>query len=304
MDEKKIEKAATNVLAEQLFTLFLLAGSGASLDDIEKKLDEMISAGNAKARESEQKPEAKDEPKFKVGDRVRVIYTDVTSKYATEYVAKSGTVKGVGKTMYGSVYAIEFDRKIYSAHTCGGLCTKKHGEWFAEDELEKLEVVKKFVSPDLTQFHPAAPKPKFKVGDRVRAIGNRTSPAPIGAAGVVKAVKPTNFAHTYFNVPENEPCYSVEFDEPFDGGHTCGVVCAEKRGQYMCESCLEPLPAGTDNNSKGFTVVVESKGDITIAKYLVGEKVEKQTAVKRYYKDKYSVNAAIKYSLEKLMNEH
>lgn len=290
MDEKKIEKAATNVLARLLFTLFLLAGSGASLDDIEKKLDETISAENAEAKEQEPKPDAKNEPKFKIGDRVRVIYTDTTSKYAPEYVAKSGTVKGVSKTMYGSIYAVDFDLKIDSAHTCCGLCRKKHGEWFTEDELEKLEETKQ-------------PKPKFKVGDRVRAIGNCRSSAPIGAAGVVKEVKPANFAHTYFNVPEDEPAYSVEFDEPFDGGHTCSFECSENRGQYMCESCLEPLPADADNSSKGFTVVVESKGDITIAKYLVGGKVKKQTAVKRYYKDKYSVNAAIKYSLEKLMNE-
>lgn len=301
MDEKKIEKAATSELAEQLFTLFLLASSGASLDDIEKKLDEMISVGNAKAKEQEQKtedqkPKEQNEPKFKVGDRVRVVFTDVTKKYAPNYVAKSGTVKGVSKTMYGSIYAVDFDLKIDEAHTCGGLCKKKHGEWFAEDELIRLKETKQ---PKPEEQY----KPKFKPGDRVRAIGNKTSLAPIGAAGVVKKIEPFCFAHEYMDMPENEPSYSVEFDEPFNAGHICGGVCSENRGQYMYESCLEPLSAETDNSNKGFTVIVESKGDITIAKYLVGGKVQKQTAVKRYYKDKYSVNTAIKYSLEKLMNK-
>lgn len=298
MDEKKIEKAATNELAEQLFTLFLLAGSGASLDDIEKKLDEMIAAGNARAKEQEQKPKEQNEPKFKVGDRVLVVFSDAIKKYAPHYIAKSGTVKGVDKTMYGSVYAVDFDLKIHDAHTCGGLCRKKHGEWFAEDELKKLEK-KSAEQPKPEEQY----KPKFKPGDRVRAIGNSCSCAPVGAAGVVKNVRPASFARICLSAPKDEPSYSVEFDKPFDAGHICGGVCSKKRGQYMCESCLEPLTADADNSNKGFTVVVESKGDITIAKYLVGGKVEKQTAVKRYYKDKYSVNAAIKYSLEKLMNK-
>lgn len=148
----------------------------------------------------------KPEPKFKVGDRVECI----THWYKTHLIGKIGTIK---KLLKGSsyVYTVDFDEYI-GGHNGGGTCKPGHGSHIRED---CLELVKE--------------EPKFKVGDRVKAIKPTSSNMNIvGKVGTIAHVIP------------NWTGYCVEFDE-YINGHSCGGNAKDGHGWNCDEDTLEPV---------------------------------------------------------------
>lgn len=125
---------------------------------------------------------------------------------------------------------------------------------------------------------------EFKIGDRVVLLKD-CSHAKKGMKGVIKRI---GDVYGGKNI-------GVEFDNAFDGGHSCNGCAYPNRGQYIVSEALkkiEPSPA--------FTLVITSKGDHTDAKLIHGKHTDKWVWVDRYKEDEYSEVAAIHAVIDKM----
>lgn len=71
--------------------------------------------------------------KFKVGDRVRIIFTGYRTIIK---IGDTGTVKGCSAL---GDYVVEFDRKSSSFTRCDGLTKRDRGLWISPEMLELIE---------------------------------------------------------------------------------------------------------------------------------------------------------------------
>lgn len=126
---------------------------------------------------------------------------------------------------------------------------------------------------------------KFKIGDRVRYIGE----LPDLKSKVGTVVNVINY--------NTDSDLGVVFDEYIPSGHSLGGLCSDGHGLWCSHVNLELI------SEHRFNVIVTSVGDTTTAKLLHGKKVEKEVSVKRYYKDDYSEEAAVEAVCKKLFGE-
>lgn len=126
---------------------------------------------------------------------------------------------------------------------------------------------------------------KFKIGDRVRYVGEHVSFLK-GKTGTVK----------YIADELNEASYSVEFDETDKLLHTCDGCTKLNTGWWCEKNDLELI----ELEEKSFTVVIQSKGDCTTAKMLHGKKVICEAEVNRYHSDVYNEQTAIEAVVAKM----
>ena len=123
---------------------------------------------------------------------------------------------------------------------------------------------------------------KFKIGDRVKYIGQ--IPELKGKVGTIVSLKTLGR-------------YGVVFDEYSRYFHSLGGLCPFGYGRWCNILDLELI------SEHRFNVIITSVGDTTTAKLLHGKKVEKEVSVKRYYRDDYSEEAAVRAVCEKLFGE-
>lgn len=118
---------------------------------------------------------------------------------------------------------------------------------------------------------------KFKVGDRVVIVDGAFE----GDTGVVAAV---------------DNMVGVVHDQESEEKHTLSGRCANHHGWWHIPRAVKLA----DEKKPKRTIVMEITDDGATAKYLVGKKVEKKSAVKRYFYDKPSDKAAAYYAVCKL----
>lgn len=127
---------------------------------------------------------------------------------------------------------------------------------------------------------------EFKAGDRVKLLRN-VDHAEEGMIGTCVEDYPKD-RRGYDVVP-------VEFDEEFEGGHSCGGRTIGGHGHWIYPGYLEKL-----DSPHAFTLVITSKGDHTEAKFLRGKEIIKTAEVNRYKDDEYSQPAAIHAIVDKM----
>lgn len=127
---------------------------------------------------------------------------------------------------------------------------------------------------------------EFKAGDRVKLLRN-VDHAEEGMIGTCVEDYPKD-RRGYDVVP-------VEFDEEFEGGHSCGGRTIGGHGHWIYPGYLEKLDL-----PHAFTLVITSKGDHTEAKLLHGKEIIKTAEVNRYKDDEYSQPAAIHAIVDKM----
>lgn len=145
--------------------------------------------------------------KFKEGDRVRAI---AACDGENGLIGKTGVVvsiEGVGTHPVG----VRFDEKFARGHTLNRKCEDGFGRWCEESSLELLD-------------------DELKVGDRVEYT-ETTYPYLTGRRGTIKAINNEYYTN-----------YAVEFDEHFDGGHTCDGRCKIGHGFYVYKKEFKKLP--------------------------------------------------------------
>lgn len=126
----------------------------------------------------------------------------------------------------------------------------------------------------------------FKKGDRVKLLRN-IDYAVEGMIGTCMEDYPKD-RHGYDII-------SVEFDEEFEGGHSCSGRTIEGHGHWIYPGYLEKL-----DSPHAFTLVITSKGDRTKAKLLHGKEIVQTAEVNRYKDDEYSQPAAIHAIIDKM----
>ena len=126
---------------------------------------------------------------------------------------------------------------------------------------------------------------KFKIGDRVRYIGE----LPDLKSKVGTVVKVINY--------NTDSDLGVVFDEYIPSGHSLGGLCSDGHGLWCSHVNLELI------SEHRFNVIITSVGDTTTAKLLHGKNVEKEVSVKRYHKDVYSEEAAVEAVCKKLFGK-
>ncbi len=122
---------------------------------------------------------------------------------------------------------------------------------------------------------------EFKKGDRVKLLQNVDS-AKGGMIGTCMD------GYVYGTIP-------VEFDEVFEGGHSCAGRTIDGHGHWITPNYLEKL-----DPPHAFTLVITSKGDHTEAKLLHGKEIVQTEEVNRYKDDEYSQPAAIHAIIDKM----
>ena len=126
---------------------------------------------------------------------------------------------------------------------------------------------------------------EFKIGDRVKYVG-----LILGLKGKVGTVVSVTNYTSYSK-------WGVVFDEYLPFCHSLGGRCAYGYGRWCVCAELELI------SEHRFNVIITSAGDTTTAKLLHGKKVEKEVSVKRYHKDDYSEEEAVKAVCAKLFGE-
>lgn len=127
---------------------------------------------------------------------------------------------------------------------------------------------------------------EFKVGDRV-VLTEDYGYAKEGMQGVIKRI---GEVYGGKNI-------GVEFDNAFDGAHSCNGCADPRRGQYIASEALKKIEP-----SRAFTLVITSKGDHTDAKLIHGKHTDKWVWVDRYKDDEYSEVAAIHAVIDKMFS--
>jgi hypothetical protein len=86
--------------------------------------------------ESKVEPKKTSEPRFKVGDRIEMLFN--------EAYAEKGMVGTIVALATGSChdYAVEFDKKFKGGHTCDGKCKEGFGHWIKHKNVKAYPVEK------------------------------------------------------------------------------------------------------------------------------------------------------------------
>ena len=129
---------------------------------------------------------------------------------------------------------------------------------------------------------------KFKIGDRVRAIGKVDGEDLKGKCGTV--IQTEDFSLKCWNI-------GVEFDEPFECGHDCDGM-----GRYRCcrwgkMSEFEPI---SNTNQK---IVITTDGKETLARLYEDNKVVKKATAKCSPEDTFDFKKGADLAYERLMEE-
>ena len=125
----------------------------------------------------------------------------------------------------------------------------------------------------------------MKIGDRVVMIRDCLY-AKKGMTG--KVIQPQYRGQT-------DTLWTVEFDPPFTGGHTCGGYVPSGRGYCVPESALKAL-----YDDKNWKIIITANGDATTAKLIQEGKCIKEVSVNRYFKDEYNAEVGAKEAISKL----
>ncbi|MGM9683496.1 MAG: hypothetical protein ACI3XQ_07845 [Eubacteriales bacterium] len=128
---------------------------------------------------------------------------------------------------------------------------------------------------------------KFKVGDRVRFIGQRSSTHHIAEK-----------VGTVVCLCDDILFVGVDFDNKVPMCHDLDGLCEYNHGWWCLENELELI-----KDEPRFNVIITSDGDVTTAKLLHGKNLKKEVTVKRYHKDEYSEKEAVKAVCKKLFGE-
>lgn len=132
---------------------------------------------------------------------------------------------------------------------------------------------------------------KFKVGDRVKIVCNDYLTCEIGDTGTIRAY-------------DSGAGYAVEFDIPRYSYHRCSGLTKPGCGQWALEKNIELIKPTEEKPTREFKLIITSKGDVTSAKLIHGERtVVKEATVTRYSKDEYSEKAAVEAVVEKIFDE-
>lgn len=131
---------------------------------------------------------------------------------------------------------------------------------------------------------------KFKIGDRVKVHGYSYYDLEEGDTGTVVEKLQKNAYNVYD--------YAVRMDKESLAFHDCDNRVEFGHGLFFNERHLTLIK--DEQPDREFKVIITSKGDTTTAKVYHGENCVREAKVNRYYKDKYSEEAAIAAVLEKL----
>lgn len=125
----------------------------------------------------------------------------------------------------------------------------------------------------------------MKIGDRVVMIRDYCY-AKKGMTG--KVVRPE------FRGWTDRVC-TVEFDQPFEGGHICMGFVPSGRGYHVPVSAIKLL-----DDDKKWKIIIMANGDATTAKLIKEGKRIKEVSVNRYFKDTYNAEIGAKEAISKL----
>ena len=125
----------------------------------------------------------------------------------------------------------------------------------------------------------------MKIGDRVIMIKD-CGFAKKGMAGKVKRPE--------FQGRTDTLC-TVEFDQPFEGGHVCMGFVPSGRGYHVPVSAIKLL-----DDDKKWEIIIMANGDATTAKLIKEGKRIKEVSVNRYFKDEYNAEIGAKEAISKL----
>ena len=200
--------------------------------------------------------------KYKVGDKVRVrAWDDMKKEFGLD---ASGDIKcrcwftKQMRELCGKIVQIESvspKSEIYSI--------KDGYHNFTDDMLEA-------VADD------------FKVGDRVRVIGNISHLAEIGATGVICC-----------ELKDGIYDYGVRFDKVSPWFHSCGDKCEKDRGQYVMADEIEKITTCDEK------IVITTDGKATLARLYENGKVTR-TAEAKSPSDKFDFAVGAKLAFERL----
>lgn len=126
---------------------------------------------------------------------------------------------------------------------------------------------------------------KYKVGDRVRMLANRTY-LPLNTTGTVWEIYPR----------ETGMLYDIKPDQKLEWCNHFWV--AEHELELINES--DEKEKMDKENIQTWKIVIVSTGDKTTATLYVLDKVVKEATVTRYYKDRYDTEIAAKEAVNKL----
>lgn len=128
---------------------------------------------------------------------------------------------------------------------------------------------------------------KFKVGDRVRAIGEVDEVCLANRSGTVVEI---SIAGGYFDI-------GVEFDEPFVGGHDCYGKGKMGHCRYGDESEFELI------RRCDLRIVITTDGKEALARLYEGNKVVKSAVAKCNPKDTFDFKVGADLAYSRLMTE-
>lgn len=130
---------------------------------------------------------------------------------------------------------------------------------------------------------------KYKVGDRVKVVSTNGTVAKEGDTGTIVHILESGLS-------------AVRMDRKSNLFHNCDGYTDIDRGQWMSDKNIEKIVEykKIKYSDRGFKLIITSEGDVTKAKLLHGKGVVRESEVRRYYKDKYSEEDAIKAVIDKL----
>lgn len=123
----------------------------------------------------------------------------------------------------------------------------------------------------------------FKVGDRVRVIGNIRHSAEIGATGVICC-----------ELKDGIYDYGVCFDKANPIFHNCNGECEKRHGQYVMADEIEKIAPFTEK------IVITSDGKTTLARLYENGEVTKTAEAKCSPSDKFDFAVGAKLAFERL----
>lgn len=123
----------------------------------------------------------------------------------------------------------------------------------------------------------------FKVGDRVRVIGNIRHSAEIGATGVICC-----------ELKDGIYDYGVCFDKANPIFHNCGGECEIHHGQYVRADEIEKITTCDEK------IVITTDGKTTLARLYENGKVTKTAEAKCSPSDKFDFAVGAKLAFERL----
>lgn len=179
-------------------------------------------------------PEKETMRKFKIGDRVKCINSDIRG------YGKIGTILAQSTDTSDTSVGVEFDEDI-DGHTLDGRCPMDRGWWIFEKDLE------------LASDSKPKPKSSFELGDYVKALEGPF----VAQVGVIRELKGGRFG--------------VEFPEKSrNGGHDLNGKCKDGYGWYYGSTEIVPASSSASIGVVESTFSVDSQPK---RRFKVGDKV-------------------------------